>query len=399
MAVRTVQKVVVFFALSAMGIFMASAKSPPQFVEHTIATNLANGYQVVVADLNKDGKPDLIALASGMSELVWFENPDWQRHVIASNFTKMINLVVLESGTQPMIVLASRFSNEAKNSQGLISVLEPNGDVRGQWKVRNIDRIPTSHRLRLADIDGSGVPVVINAPLTSASAMPPLYRGYTPLMYYKPGEWRRTMIGVLRDGKILTENEGVVHGICAVDWDGDRRDEILTAGFSGIHLYELDRFKKRWIHTEIARGDPSPCPNCGTSDVAVGQLAGRRFLCSIEPWHGNQLVVYREENKKWMRHVIDNSFSEGHALCCADLDGDGRDEIIAGYRLDGGGLFIYYAEDEQGLRWRRTDLDKGGIAASSCAVADLNGDGKPDIVAIGSATANLKWYENKTTER
>ena len=35
----------------------------PHFREHTIATGLRGGYQVVVADLNHDGKPDLIALA------------------------------------------------------------------------------------------------------------------------------------------------------------------------------------------------------------------------------------------------------------------------------------------------------------------------------------------------
>ena len=39
-------------------------------------------------------------------------------------------------------------------------------------------------------------------------------------------------------------------------------------------------------------------------------------------------------------------------------------------------------------------LDEGGMAAAACAIADLNGDGRPDIVCIGSATANLKWYEN-----
>lgn len=111
-------------------------------MEHTIATNLIGGYQIVVADLNKDGKPDLIALASGMSELVWFENPGWQRHVIATNFTKMINLVVLESEGHPVIVLASDFSNEAKNSLGSVWVLEPEGDVRRPWKARLIDRLP-----------------------------------------------------------------------------------------------------------------------------------------------------------------------------------------------------------------------------------------------------------------
>jgi hypothetical protein len=34
------------------------------------------------------------------------------------------------------------------------------------------------------------------------------------------------------------------------------------------------------------------------------------------------------------------------------------------------------------------------MAAAACATADLNGDGKIDIACIGSATTNLKWYEN-----
>lgn len=59
---------------------LLAAAPPVAFVEHTIATDLRGGYQVVVADLNHDGKPDVIALASGMSELVWYENPGWQRH-------------------------------------------------------------------------------------------------------------------------------------------------------------------------------------------------------------------------------------------------------------------------------------------------------------------------------
>jgi hypothetical protein len=47
-----------------------------------------------------------------------------------------------------------------------------------------------------------------------------------------------------------------------------------------------------------------------------------------------------------------------------------------------------------GTAWKRQVLDEGGMGAAACAVADLNGDKKPDIVCIGSATANLKWYEN-----
>src|SRR5215472_8922158 len=173
--------------LLALTLFAAA-----RFVEHTIATDLKGGYQVVVADLNKDGKPDLIALASGMKELVWFENPTWERHVIVDNQSRMINCAAWDTDRDgiPEIVLASRFANEAKNSVGVVSVLQHNGDPRGLWTATEIDRLTTSHRLRWADIDGTGKKVLVNQPLTGATADAPEYRGHTPLAFYRPGEWK-----------------------------------------------------------------------------------------------------------------------------------------------------------------------------------------------------------------
>ncbi len=151
------------------------AAGPARFAEHTIATGLTGGYQVVIADLNHDGKPDIIALASGMDQLVWFENPTWERHVIAGGFKHMINCTTIDVDHDgvPRIVLASGFSNQARNSAGIVSVLRHNGDPREPWSVTEIDRLSASHRLRTADIDGSGHPVVINAPLTGAQAQRP----------------------------------------------------------------------------------------------------------------------------------------------------------------------------------------------------------------------------------
>jgi Aldos-2-ulose dehydratase, beta-propeller domain/FG-GAP-like repeat len=357
----------------------------PEFTEHTVAADILGGYQVVVSDLNKDGKPDLIALGTNMQDLVWFENPAWKRHIIAGGFTKLINLAVLNYKSHPVIVLASNFSSEAKNSLGIISVLEPGSDVTKLWNIREIDRIPTAHRVRLADIDGSGNKVVIVAPLTAADASSPEYKGHVPLVYYKPGEWKRRLIG--------DQNEGVMHGIYVIDWDGDGRDEILAASFIGIHLYKLLP-DGSWSWTEIVKGDPSPWPKSGASDLALGQVGKSRFICSIEPWHGNQVVVYKKQDNKWARKVIDDSFKEGHTIFTADLNNDGNDEIIAGYRLEGGSAFIYTAEDGHGLRWKRNILDNK-ISAAACEVADLNNDGKLDITVIGSATNDLKWYENK----
>ena len=45
--------------------------------------------------------------------------------------------------------------------------------------------------------------------------------------------------------------------------------------------------------------------------------------------------------------------------------------------------------------WSRQVLDDGGMAAAGCAIADLNADKHADVVCIGAATANLRWYENQ----
>ena len=132
------------FALVLVLPLMAAAP-PARFADHTIATGLRGGYQVVVADMNKDGKPDLIALASGMPELVWFENPTWERHVIAGGLSRMINCAALDTDGDgiPEIVLASEFANQAKDSLGVVSVLKHNGDPRQPWSVTEIDRLTT----------------------------------------------------------------------------------------------------------------------------------------------------------------------------------------------------------------------------------------------------------------
>lgn len=354
------------------------AAAPAQFKEHTLATDLKGGYQVVIADLNRDGKPDLIALASGLTDLIWFENPTWERHVIAGGLKRMINVAALDTDGDgiPELIVAHEFANQAKNSIGIVSLLQHQGDPRQPWSVKEIDRLTTSHRLRVAN------KVFINQPLTGAKAEAPDYRDHVPLVLYRPGVWKREVIS--------EADEGVVHGLQIIDWDGDGRDDIITASFVGLHRYRLDGDGK-WQRTELTKGDPAPWPLSGSSDVAVGRLGSQRFLTAIEPWHGNKVAVYTLKAKEWQRQVIEDKLVEGHTIITADLNGDGQDEIVAGYRGAGRSVYIY---EYDGKIWNQRVLDNGGIAAAACAAGDLNGDGRVDLVCIGSATTNLKWYEN-----
>ncbi len=374
-------------ALSLLILFIGShADAQFNFQEHTLATDLRGGYQVVVADLNRDRKPDLIALASGMKELVWFENPSWTRHVILNNTSRMINCAAYDTDGDgsPEIALAQEFSNNPAQSVGIVSILQHKGDPTQLWEAKEIDRLSTSHRLRFADIDGSGKKVLVNAPLANANAQLPEYKGNVPLVIYRPGSWQREIIS--------TALAGVLHGVSIVDVDRDGREDILTASFVGVDVFRFGKDAK-WLRTKLTKGDPAPWPKSGASEIAVGMLGKERFLTTIEPWHGHQVAVYRFGKTDWERLVIDDKLNDGHTLLTADLNADGRDEIIAGYRGEGRSVNIY-AFDPKGKKWMKQVLDNGGIAAAACAVADLNGDGKMDVACIGSATTNLKWYEN-----
>jgi hypothetical protein len=359
------------------------AAGVPDFRAHTIAEDLRGGYQVVPHDVDGDGKVDLIALASGMKELVWFRNPGWRRFVLAEGMERMINLAACPGVNE--IVVASHFNNNPSQSIGTVTVLHPGEDRRQPWHKTDIDRLPTSHRLRCAAVGGSGMPVIVNAPLAGVKASAPDYRDRIPVVFYRPGVWRRETIG----GQL----QGVMHGIYIHDWTRNRRDDILTASFEGIHAYSLGR-EGKWQMERIVAGDPAAWPKSGSSDVAVGSLGRERFLASIEPWHGEQVAVYRQKDREWTRTVIDRSLTDGHTILTVDLDGDGRDEIVAGYRGGTRGVHIYATGNNDENGWRKVVLEQGTIAAAACAAVDLNEDGRPDLACIGQATTNLKWYEN-----
>jgi len=88
-------------------------------------------------------------------------------------------------------------------------------------------------------------------------------------------------------------------------------------------------------------------------------------------------------------------------VCVGDFNRDGRDDIVAGDRAKGeiSSSHVFYSQDDAGSQWRHEILDPLGMSASGCSVVDVNRDGRLDIVLIGGATANIKWYENLGAER
>ena len=88
--------------------------------------------------------------------------------------------------------------------------------------------------------------------------------------------------------------------------------------------------------------------------------------------------------------MLDATLADGHALWVADVDGDGDDEVFAGHRGKDHRVSMYDLDRPTGT-WNRTVLDRD-IAAQDLRGGDLDGDGRPDVVAVGGATHNVVWY-------
>jgi hypothetical protein len=372
---------------------------------HTVA-EIPSGYQVAVADVNDDGRLDILALSSEESTVAWYENPSWKARPITTATRHNISLAPLFRRGYPQrgLALASDFALNDNTSGGSVWWGDPGNSLDSEWSLRLLGRIPTSHRLRWADLDGSGRLALVDVPLLGYGAKAPYYDVPAPLTWFEtPEPLLRGHVSATDTGKgewvphLIDDSLTVVHGVHIMDWDNDGREEILTASFEGVHLFHSTGTggNLHWTKTRIAAGDQASASRRGCSEIGVGRLDGRRFLATIEPWHGEHVVVYTrgKPGDLWSRHPIDDSFLDGHALVCADLDGDGNDEVVAGFRGPGTSLYVYYAADSSGLKWERQTLDSQ-MAASCVVAADLNGDGRSDVVAIGASTANLKCYEN-----
>ncbi len=367
----------------------------PTFTEHTIAS-FDSGYMTVVADIDADGKPDVVALSSGSDGLVWFKNPTWTRYTITTKAKQLIYCAPYDvNGDGHLdLAVASDFDMSNTTSGGTVSWAEAPADpTQSQaWTLHAIGAVPTSHRLRWGDLDGDGKKELIDLPIFGVNSDPTTHAGAVALTAFSipadpaTGTWASRVL----DSTHLE----TAHGIEVVDWDGDEAEDILTAANDGVDLFRPSLGSTAEHLGAGAVGHP---PTKGSSEVGLGSLGGARFIATIDPWHGTDGVIYTpgaEATALWTRLDLGADFQHGHGLMVADFNGDGFDEVVAGGGQGALTELIYrYVPSTQ--KWDKIPLAMGTVAVSGIDVKDLNGDGAPDIVAIGtSPTNNVVWYEN-----
>ena len=402
--------------LVALAVLTVSARNPAPaaelaFREQELNTRLGVGYAVRLIDMNDDRRLDIVIVDK--KRVLWLENPNWNEHTLIEDKSKRYDNVCFaphDIDGDGRLDFALGADWQFNNTQGGGTIQWIRNTQPGQPnKLFPIGNEPTVHRMRFADIDSDGKPELIVAPLKGPKTTGPDYKenGVRLLAYSIPSDPVNDVWPV----RVISDEMHVTHNFWPTDFDGDGDLDLLVASFEGVNLLERDS-QGRWRRTLIGSGDQESTPNRGASEINVGRLrGGARYIATIEPWHGNQVVVYTQPDQPrpktgdwlWNRQVLDKQLKWGHAVWCANLDDDEDQELIIGVRddLNGSdrrGLRIYDPRDAQGRSWKRYVIDPGSVAIEDLAAGDLNGDGRADIVAVGRQTHNVKIYWNATSK-
>lgn len=386
----------------------SAAADAPRFEIRQIDANVGEVcYALAVADVDGDGRPDIVA--STEDAIVWYANPSWKRGTILRGGTKPDNVCLQagdidRDGRVDFLVGTGWGPLGLRGTESLAWVAREAGTER--WRAIEVAPVPSLHRLRFGDVLGTGRPQVIVAPLQGRGVEEPDWGGGPGVRIElfrvpdRPGSapW---------ESEVVDEGLHTAHGLQVVDLDGDGRDELLVAAWEGVFAIRRDG-RGRWSREKVGDGEQGDGPVQGASEVRLGRRpGGGKYIATVEPWHGSRVVAYvpKGDGLPWERRVIDADVAGAHALWCCDLDGDGADELVVAQRdpnhdlatpPDGSRILVYTPEGGGNPPvFRKRVVDDGGIAAEDLVAADLDGDGRIDLIAGGRETHNVRIYWNR----
>ena len=369
-----------------------AADATPKFKPQTIDDTVEIGYGTAIGDVNGDGKPDI--LLADKKEFVWYENPSWQRHVIAENLTERDNVCIaardIDGDGKVEIAVGGQWNPGDTLNSGAVFYLVPPADRSQLWEPVKLPNQPVVHRMRWVKLDDQKFALVVS-PLHGKGNKRGEGAGVKLIAYEKPDnprdEWQQT---------VIEDTMHVTHNLDPAQWiPSTPAEEILYAGREGAMLLSYQNGK--WTTQKFPLIE-------GSGEIRMGQLAPEnQFIATIEPLHGDRLVLYQTDapgKAISKRQVLDDNIKAGHAVATADLFGDSQQEIVAGWRTPNKdqkvGVKVYWATDASGKTWESAWIDDNGMACEDLRLGDLNGDGKIDIVAAGRNSHNLKIYWNES---
>lgn len=354
----------------------------PNFVPQTIDNQVSIGYGLAIGDVDGDKKPDIIM--ADQKQFVWYRNGDWKRFVMAENLTTRDNVCIaardIDGDGKVEVAVGANWNpgetNDLSKSGSVHYLIRPS-DPTQKWEAVELHHEVTIHRMKWVKTKNKYQLVVV--PLHGLGNRNGEGVGVKIWAYDMPTnpktEWKRTLI------------DSTMHLTHNFEIKEDKNVTYLTiGGKEGLRTYQ---YTDKWEKTDKAH------KNMQIGEVKYAEVGKNGYFATVQPMHGNKLV-WVSNNKEPV--VLNENLNQGHALAMADFLKLGRPQIAVGWREPNNDKKVgikFYIPDASLSKWSEYVIDDNTMACEDMQSADLDGDGKIDIIAAGRATKNLIIYWNR----
>ncbi|HSZ54874.1 MAG TPA: FG-GAP-like repeat-containing protein [Tepidisphaeraceae bacterium] len=342
---------------------------PPQ----QIGTGYSTG--VAVADVNGDGIPDIITVGGTAVVNVFLGNGNGTfqtaRTFSAGGLARAVVTLDANGDGKPDIVTTD------STTYG-VSVLLGNGDGTFQ-SPHTFGAGGPPKTLNVADMNGDGKPDLVVGS----------YSGIAFLL--SNGDGTFTSLGI-------QPNRFELLAVATGDVDGDSKPDVLFTYWSGTN-YTMEEFLSS-THTEHRVGSVGLAPDAlaigdvnrdGNSDLVV---ANEIINGSTNTSAASILLNEDEANSGAFLPPRTFQVHDGAtAVALSDLTGDDRLDVITQSREDGI-VSVLLGNGNGTFQNQETFLTNSRSYGGNIVAADLNGDGRPDLILSGSTTTVLLAQSN-----
>ncbi|MBK5278316.1 MAG: VCBS repeat-containing protein [Bacteroidia bacterium] len=361
----------------------------PKFEVQVLDDSIEIGYGLAIGDVDGDQKPDI--LLADKKQFVWYRNGNWKRFVMVENLTESDNVCIAArdiDGDGKVEVAVGAQWNPGETSDtlksGSVHYLVRPKDPTLKWIPIELHHEPTIHRMRWVKVSENKFQLIV-LPLHGRGNKGGEGQGVNVIAYEAPKnltqKWKYTSID---NSMHLTHNLDIV--------ENGKGEQIYIGGKEGVKIFSHENGK--WVNTNWAVE--------GKSFGEVRVAKDKQLIAGVEPMHGTELTIYPQSNNQSPtytepRSVLAADLNQGHALAIDDVLASGNNQVVVGWREPN-------AEKKVGIKmfvnssgtWNSFWIDENGMACEDLQLADLNGDGKKDIIAAGRSTHNLKIYWNRS---
>lgn len=380
---------------------LAQEEGPHRFEEHLLMKGFTYSFGVDIADLDGDGDLDITAAdALPNNCLYWFENDGqagFSKHYVQRNDPERLErhaIGDIDNDGYPDIVIV-------KNLVGDLLWFRNNGtpaDAR-EWErnVINGQKIPGAYDVALGDFDNDG-------DLDVAASTWRLSNNF--VWFENDGAsqdepWAMHIIDQL-DTETRMVRAADIDSDGDLDLIGTSRSAPLIAWYENTapsapskagniqwvkHI--IDDQSSQPIHGEIADMDKD-----GDLDLvmSLGMTLGEEAQTDQVAWYENEGTSSR---MPWKKHVISKEFPGSFESCTADIDGDGDLDVVTSSWAKKGGLAWFENSGDPRGNWNQHTLKSNWPRANAIAVADLDKDGRVDILGGAERGSNeVRWWRN-----